>query len=83
MILFKKKFRKLKYNFSKFVEFLALKLGAVRVVSGVANLASKNECSIFFVVFEIWLFSWFFQKYNQKTSIQFILHKKQGNFYAK
>ena len=29
------------------MEFLTLKLGAVRVLSGVANVASKYECSIF------------------------------------
>ena len=45
MIFFKIFFRKPK--FFQNLEFLALKLGAVRVLSGVANRAFKYECSIF------------------------------------
>ena len=64
---FQKVFRKLiLIFFSENLKFAALKLGPVRVISKIANLASKYETAQFFVVSRYDVFCDFFKSF-QKT----------------
>ena len=65
-VIFSKIFSKLKLLLVfKNLKFPKLYLGPVRVLSKIANLASKYDCSILYV-FEIWSFCDFFKNF-QKT----------------
>ena len=67
-VIFSKNFRKLKLLLVfENLKFPTLYLGPVKVLSKIANLESKYDCSILFV-FEIWRFLWFFQKFSENLN---------------